>query len=153
MVWWLWGSFAVYDLDLVLMVSVPVLLGILALYFFARDLNALSMGDEEAMHLGVDAQKLKKIMIVLTALITGAVICVSGMIGFVGLIVPHMVRIVAGHNHKVLIPAACITASVFMILCDLLSRTLFAPVEIPVGVITAVVGSPVFVILLKRRFN
>ncbi|MCX5669443.1 MAG: iron ABC transporter permease [Candidatus Omnitrophica bacterium] len=148
--WWLWGSLQVYDYKLLLLVAFPVILGICVIYFFAQDLNAISMGEEAAMHLGIDAQNIKKILILVTALISASLICICGIIGFVGLIVPHMMRLVVGPNHKVLIPMTCLAASIFMILCDLMSRTLFSPVEIPIGVITAIIGAPVFIILLKK---
>lgn len=148
--WWLWGSLDVYDYRLMLLVSIPVIAGIAAIYIFSQDLNAIIMGEEEAMHLGIDTQKIKKALILITALITASLICVCGIIGFVGLIVPHMMRLVVGPNHKTLIPATCLAASIFMIACDCLSRTLFAPVEIPIGVITAIIGAPVFILLLKK---
>lgn len=148
--WWLWGSLQVYDYKLLLLVAFPVILGICVIYLFAQDLNAISIGEEEAMHLGIDTQNIKKILILITALITASLICICGIIGFVGLIVPHMMRLIVGPNHKILIPTTCLAASVFIILCDLLSRTLFAPVEIPIGVITAIIGAPVFIILLKK---
>ncbi|MDD5044800.1 MAG: iron ABC transporter permease [Candidatus Omnitrophica bacterium] len=150
MTWWLWGSFQVYDYKLVLAVAFPVVLGIAAIYLFAQDLNAISLGEEEAMHLGIDTQGIKKILILITALITASLICICGIIGFVGLIVPHMIRLIVGPNHKVLIPISCLAASIFMIGSDLLARTLFAPLEIPIGVITAIIGAPVFILLLKR---
>ncbi len=148
--WWLWGSLQVYDHKLLLLVALPVVLGICAIYLFSQDLNAISMGEEEAKHLGIDTQGIKKILILITAIITSSLICICGIIGFVGLIVPHMMRVVVGPNHKVLIPVTCLAASVFVVLCDLLSRTLFSPVEIPIGVITAIIGAPVFIILLKK---
>jgi len=148
--WWLWGSLQVYDHKLLLLVAFPVVLGICAIYLFSQDLNAISMGEEEAKHLGIDTQGIKKILILITAIITSSLICICGIIGFVGLIVPHMMRMVVGPNHKVLIPTTCLAASVFVVLCDLLSRTLFSPVEIPIGVITAIIGAPVFIILLKK---
>jgi iron complex transport system permease protein len=148
--WWLWGSMQVYDHRLVMLVAIPVILGVCVVYLFSQDLNAISMGEEEAMHLGIDTQRIKKILILVTALITSSLICICGIIGFVGLIVPHMMRLVCGPNHKVLIPTTCLAAAVFMVACDLLSRTLFAPVEIPIGVITAIIGAPVFMFLLKK---
>lgn len=148
--WWLWGSLQVYDYKLLLLVAFPVILGIGIIYLFAQDLNAISIGEEEAMHLGIDVQNIKKILILITALITASLICICGIIGFVGLIVPHMMRLIVGPNHKVLIPTTCLAAAVFIILCDLLSRTLFSPIEIPIGVITAIIGAPVFIILLKK---
>ncbi|MFA6129640.1 MAG: iron ABC transporter permease [Candidatus Omnitrophota bacterium] len=148
--WWLWGSLQVYDYKLLFLVALPVVLGICGIYLFAQDLNAISMGEEEAMHLGINTQAIKKILILITAIITASLICICGIIGFVGLIVPHMMRLVVGPNHKLLIPVTCLAASIFVVLCDLLSRTLFAPVEIPIGVITAIIGAPVFIILLKK---
>jgi len=148
--WWLWGNLQVYDYKLILLVSIPVISGIIAIYIFSQDLNAISMGEEEAIHLGIDTQNIKKILILITALITASLICICGIIGFVGLIVPHMMRLVVGPNHKVLIPATCLAASVFMVACDIIARTVFAPVEIPIGVITAVIGAPVFMVLLKK---
>ncbi|MDD5561316.1 MAG: iron ABC transporter permease [Candidatus Omnitrophica bacterium] len=148
--WWLWGSLQVYDYKLLLLVALAVILGICGIYLFAQDLNAISMGEEEAVHLGINTQAIKKILIVITAIITASLICICGIIGFVGLIVPHMMRLVVGPNHKLLIPVTCLAASIFVVLCDLLSRTLFAPVEIPIGVITAIIGAPVFIILLKK---
>jgi iron complex transport system permease protein len=107
------------------------------------------MGEEEALHLGIDIENIKKILILITALITASLICICGIIGFVGLIVPHMMRMLTGPNHRTLIPAACLAAAAFMVVCDITARTLFAPVEIPIGVITAVIGAPVFIFLLK----
>jgi iron complex transport system permease protein len=148
--WWLWGSMQVYDYKLIGLVAIPVIAGIIAIYCFSQDLNAISMGEEEALHLGIDTQNIKKILILITALITASLICICGIIGFVGLIVPHMMRMVVGPNHKVLIPSTCLAAAVFMVGCDIAARSVFAPVEIPIGVITAVVGAPVFIFLLKR---
>lgn len=149
--WWLWGNLEVYDYRLMLLISMPVILGIAAIYVFSQDLNAISIGEEEAVHLGIDTQKIKKAVILITALITASLICVCGIIGFVGLIVPHMMRLVVGPNHKTLIPATCLAASVFMVGCDIFSRTLFSPIEIPIGVITAIIGAPVFIVLLKKK--
>jgi iron complex transport system permease protein len=150
MAWWLWGSMQVYDYRLIGLVAFPVISGIIAIYIFSQDLNAISMGEEEALHLGIDTQNMKKIIIAITALITASLVCICGIIGFVGLIVPHMMRMVVGPNHKVLIPVTCLASAVFMVGCDILSRTVFAPVEIPIGVITAMIGAPVFIILLKK---
>lgn len=148
--WWLWGSLQVYDYKLLILVAIPVLLGICIIYLFAQDLNAISMGEEDAIHLGIDTQNVKRILIFITALITASLICICGIIGFVGLIVPHMMRLLVGPNHKILIPVTCLAACIFMVICDLLSRMLFPPLEIPIGVITAIIGAPVFIILLKK---
>ncbi|MBU4311812.1 MAG: iron ABC transporter permease [Candidatus Omnitrophica bacterium] len=151
MMWWLWGNLQVYDLKLLLIVAIVVALGIIAIFILAQDLNAISIGEEEAMHLGINTEIIKKILFLITSLITASLVSICGIIGFVGLIIPHMMRFVVGPNHKVLIPTTCIAAAIFMIMCDLVSRTLLSPLEIPIGVITAVIGAPVFIILLRSR--
>jgi len=151
MTWWLWGSLQVYDPKLIAIVSLPVIMGIAVIYFFSQDLNALSIGEEESMHLGIDADRIKKLLILVSAFITAGLVCVCGIIGFVGLIVPHMMRLLAGSDHRRLIPLTCIAAAIFMVVCDIVSRTLFPPLEIPAGVITAIIGAPVFIILLKSK--
>ncbi|MBU1998805.1 MAG: iron ABC transporter permease [Candidatus Omnitrophota bacterium] len=149
--WWLWGSLQVYDYKLLILVSVVVFTGVLISYLFAQDLNAISIGDEEALHLGIDVEKVKKFLILVTALITAGLVSICGIIGFVGLIIPHIMRLVVGPNHKVLIPASLLSSAIFMVGCDILSRTIARPLEIPIGVITAIVGAPVFIMLLKRK--
>jgi len=149
--WWLWGNLQVFDFKLIFLVSVIVLLGIAIVYIFSQDLNAISVGEEEAIHLGIDVEQVKKILILVASLITASLVCICGIIGFVGLIMPHMMRLVVGPNHKKLIPTTCLASAIFMVACDILSRTLFAPLEIPIGVITAVFGAPTFIVLLKRR--
>lgn len=149
--WWLWGSLQVYDFNLLFIVSLIVLLGICAIYVFAQDLNAISIGAEEAMHLGIDVELTKKILILITSLITASLVSLCGVIGFVGLLMPHLVRLLSGPNHKTLIPLACLAAAIFMVACDILSRIIYPPLEIPIGVITAILGAPVFIILLRRR--
>jgi len=149
--WWLWGSLQVYDPVLIFIVSLVVLLGFLTIGFFAQDLNAISLGEEEAIHLGIQTEQVKKILFFVVSFVVASLVSLCGIIGFVGLIIPHAARFIVGPNHKVLIPTAGLLGAAFMVLCDLLSRTLFVPVEIPVGVITAVVGAPVFIIVLKNR--
>lgn len=149
--WWLWGSFQVYDFKLLFIVTLIVFSGIAAIYVFAQDLNAISIGDEEASHLGIDVESTKKILILITSLVTASLVCVCGIIGFVGLIVPHMMRLIVGPNHKILIPTSVIAAGIFMVVCDTISRAIFPPLEIPIGVVTAILGAPVFIILLRRK--
>ncbi|MFC1594536.1 FecCD family ABC transporter permease [Candidatus Omnitrophota bacterium] len=151
MLWWLLGSLQIFDLRLLFIVAAVVLIGISAVFILSQDLNAISLGEEEAVHLGVKIETIKKILFFITALITGALVSISGMIGFVGLIIPHMMRLIIGPNHRVLIPAACLGGAAFLVLCDTISRSLFPPVEIPIGVITALVGAPVFIVLMKRK--
>ena len=149
--WWLWGSLEVFDINLLSVIGLAVSISIAAIFVFSQDLNAVSIGEEEAAHLGIRIEEIKKLVFVITSFITAALICVCGMIGFVGLIVPHIMRYVVGPNHKVLIPASCIGGAAFMVICDTISRTICSPTEIPIGVITAVIGAPVFIILLKRN--
>ncbi len=149
--WWLWGSLEVYDLKMLFIVSGIVVLGITAIFMFSQDLNAISIGEEEALHLGINTEAMKKTIFFITSLVTASIVCVSGIIGFVGLIVPHMIRFIVGPNHKILIPCSCIAGAIFMVVCDILSRTSLSPFEIPIVVSTAVSGAPICIILLKRR--
>jgi iron complex transport system permease protein len=151
MVWWLWGSLQVYDTTLIALVALVVAAGIAVIFVFAQDLNAMSLGEEEAIHLGINAETMKKILFFTTSCITASIVCLCGVIGFVGLIIPHAMRFVVGPNHKVLIPSACVAAAIFMVACDMVSRTLFAPMELPIGVVTALAGTPIFVMLLKTN--
>jgi iron complex transport system permease protein len=151
MTWWLWGNLQVYDPKLLFIVSSVVFLGVAATYIFSQDLNAISIGEEEAIHLGIDIESVKKILILITSLLTASLVCICGIIGFVGLMIPHMMRLVVGPNHKVLIPTTCLSAAIFMVVCDTISRVVSPPIEIPIGVITAILGTPVFIVLLKRK--
>jgi iron complex transport system permease protein len=116
----------------------------------ARNYNLISIGDETATQLGVEVPKVKRLSYLLASLITGLVVSVSGVIGFVGLLVPHTCRMLFGPDHRLLLPASFLTGATFLILADVLSRTLLAPSEIPVGAITAAVGAPLFIWLLRR---
>ena len=149
--WWLWGSVQVYDLKLLSAAGLIVALGTAVIFILAQDLNAISLGEEEAIHLGVNIETIKKILFFTTSLVTAGLVSVCGIIGFVGLIIQHIARMLFGPNHRLLIPCACILGAAFMVFCDMFSRTLFAPLEIPIGVITALAGAPIFIILLKGR--
>ncbi|MFH1692348.1 MAG: iron ABC transporter permease [Candidatus Omnitrophota bacterium] len=149
--WWLWGSLQVFNFKLLCIVIGIVFSSVTVIFIFSQDLNAISIGEQQAHHLGIETHKLKIWLLGLTALITASLVSVCGIIGFVGLIVPHMMRLIVGPNHKILIPTTCFGASIFMILCDLCARTILPPVEIPIGVITAIFGAPIFIFLLKKR--
>lgn len=149
-IWWLWGSLEVFDFKLLLIVSSIVISSIVLIFVLSQDLNAISIGEEEAIHLGINIEATKKWLFFITSLITACLICICGTIGFVGLIIPHMTRLIVGPNHRLLIPASCLLASAFLVICDVISRTMFTPLEIPIGVITAIIGAPIFIILLKR---
>ena len=149
---WSLGSLAGSNWQKVL-ASGPVILGALACCaFLAKGLNALTMGEATANHLGVPVQRLKRIAIVAVAAATGASVAVSGGIGFVGIVVPHLLRLVIGPDHKYLLPASALLGAAFLLVADAVSRTIVAPAELPIGIITAAVGGPFFLwILLRKR--
>ncbi|MCH8933678.1 MAG: iron ABC transporter permease [Nitrospinae bacterium] len=148
---WLMGGLDITDYQTVWSICPFVIVGIGGLIYFSRDLNLISAGVQSAMSRGVDVVRTQKIGFVLGSLITGTVVAISGPIGFVGLIVPHIVRLIIGPDLRLLIPGSMFFGASFLILCDTVGRTLIAPAEIPVGVITAMLGGPFFIWLLKRQ--
>ncbi len=120
------------------------------LFWASRSLDLLSLGEEPALFLGVEVERLKRVLYVAASLLTAAAVAVSGIIGFVGLVIPHAIRMVWGHTHISLLPAAFLLGGVLLTSADALARTVFAPQELPVGVVTALVGVPVFAVLLRR---
>ncbi len=128
-----------------------VLIGTAIIYFFTRDLNMLAMGDDTAQHLGVNTENVRRFLLVIASLITAAAVCISGVIGFVGLIIPHMTRLIIGPDHRILLPTSVIIGAIFLVLCDSVARIATGASELPVGVITALVGTPFFIYLLRRR--
>ena len=150
MVRWLMGGLDVVDYRIVLRTLPVLLISYLLLFFYARTLNIISTSREIALSKGVPVEQVQKIVFIIASLITGLVVAVSGPIGFVGLIVPHFLRLLIGADHRYLIPASLFFGGAFMALCDTLARTLLAPVEIPVGIITALLGGPFFLYLLTR---
>lgn len=132
------------------LLAVPLAAALAYFMYLRNDLDALAMGDEEAWSLGVDAGRLKRRLLAAVSLITAFSVAFSGMIGFVGLIVPHAVRMVAGGNHGRLVPLAALAGGAFLLFADTLARTLLAPTEIPIGVVTALFGAPFFLYLAVR---
>lgn len=133
-------------------VMVPyALVGYICVSFFSRELNAMLLGEETASHLGVNTERVKKILLVGASLLVAAAVSTSGIIGFVGLVVPHFVRLVAGPDHRFLIPASALLGGSLLIATDTLARIVIAPSELPVGIITALIGAPMFIYLLKKR--
>ena len=147
---WLMGGLDITSYKTLLSISPMIFLGFGVLMVFSRDLNVISTGIQSAMSRGVEVIKVQKIGFIMASLLTGAVVALSGPIGFVGLIVPHIVRLVVGPDLRILLPASMFFGASFLILCDTLARTIIAPTEIPVGIITAMLGGPFFVWLLKR---
>jgi iron complex transport system permease protein len=150
-VFWLMGDFSFSNYQAVSMIFTYILFAFLILYFYARQFNLILSGEESALQLGVNVERLKLLSYLCASLITAASVSVCGLIGFVGLIVPHSVRLVFGPDHRLLIPASALVGASFLIASDTLGRTLLAPVELPVGVITATFGGPFFIYLLKTR--
>lgn len=148
---WTMGGFGAATWGALPAVTAVVVAGVLVLRGLGRPLDAMALGDETAASLGVDTDRLRRILFVLTAAMTGAMVAVSGVIGFVGLVVPHAVRITAGAGHRRVLTLAPLVGAVLMVWVDLASRVLAAPRELPVGVLTALVGVPVFVALMRRR--
>jgi len=124
--------------------------GMIAAPFLSRALNALLLGERDARHLGIRTEQVKKLAITLAALVVGAAVAVSGVIGFVGLVVPHLLRLAVGPDHRILIPGSALLGGVLLLGADLLARTLVAPAELPIGIVTAIVGAPFFLWLLLR---
>ncbi|MFQ5444126.1 MAG: FecCD family ABC transporter permease [Nitrospinales bacterium] len=148
---WLMGSLDITEYKTVLSICPLVFGGIAVLIFISRDLNLISSGVESAISRGVEVMKIQKVGIIAASMITGVVVAVSGPIGFVGLVVPHITRLIIGPDHRLLIPASMLFGASFLILCDAAARTVIAPTEIPVGIITAIIGGPFFVWLLRRQ--
>ncbi len=148
---WLMGSLTGPDFPTVLVLAVYLLLGVAVLVSQASALNLLTLGEEAARSLGVEVERVKRVLFAAAALLTGSVVAFSGLIGFVGLIVPHAVRLVFGADHRLLLIASGMIGGIFLMLADTVARTLLSPTEIPVGVVTALVGGPVFLYLLVRQ--
>jgi len=148
---WLMGSLATLGYAGLGSLAVTVLIGIGVLCAQGRNLNLLSMGEDPAQGLGLDVERIKRVIFVTTALLTGAAVAVSGLIGFVGMIVPHAVRMVLGPDHRLLLPASALVGGTFLAVADTVARSLWAPMELPVGVITALCGGPFFIYLLMSH--
>lgn len=145
---WLMGGFWLANWTQVKLTLVPVLLCFGVIYLYARDLNAMLLGEESAQTLGINVERVKRILLVLSALITAAAVSFTGTIGFVGLIIPHITRILVGPDHRILFPASALVGGIFLVWTDALARVLG---EMPVGVLTAFFGAPFFIYLLRRR--
>ena len=150
-IFWIMGSLEEPSWALI-WIAFFVSLACLALsYLFCLDMNALTLGEEEAIHLGIDVEKKKKLLFLIASLLTGISVSVTGLIGFVGLIVPHFMRMLVGYDHRVLLITSFLSGAGFLIFCDMLARTVIAPVELPVGVITGILGGTIFIYALSRR--
>ncbi len=149
--WWMLGSLQVTSVAILVGSAVCVLAGVLVSWGLARELDALALGTDMAHHLGVRTRLAVFGALAAATLAAGAAVALAGLIGFVGLIVPHAVRQVVGASHRRLVPAAALAGGGFLVVCDTLARTVCYPRELPVGVITALIGGPFFLVLLRRR--
>jgi iron complex transport system permease protein len=151
MMTWLMGTLSSPTYSGLVGVVVYLSISLLLLFSQMRVLNILALGEDAARSLGVDTERAKRFIFVLTALVTGAVVSVSGMIGFIGMVIPHAVRLAIGADHRLLLPASALVGGTFLMGADTMARTLIAPMEIPVGIITALAGGPFFIYLLLWR--
>lgn len=149
---WLMGSVSMRGWNYIAIILPFFIIGSLILIMNTQELNAMTFGEDRAKHLGVNVQRRKMWILIAGSILTGAAVAVSGTIGFVGLVIPHLVRRIWGPDHKHLLPLSLLVGSGFLILADLVARTIIAPSELPIGVITSLIGAPAFaLILLKRR--
>jgi len=150
-IFWLLGSLSMADKYSVYSVFAIVLVLVSILIFFSPRMNLLSLGEEQAFHLGVNVKQSRALIYIIASLIVGSLVSVSGIIGFVGLIVPHTTRLIFGSDNRKVLPFSFFVGAIFILISDIISRTLFQPTEIPIGAVTAFIGSPVFIYLLKSR--
>ncbi|MCK4261882.1 iron ABC transporter permease [bacterium] len=148
---WIMGSLEETNPSLIKLVSLIILIAIAISFLFSRVLNVLSLGEEEALHLGVNIERTKRTLFILGSLMAGAAVSVSGIIGFVGLLVPHFMRLLVGPDHRILLPTSCLAGGIFLVLSDTIARTIISPLELPVGVITGILGGSLFIYFLTKR--
>lgn len=148
---WLMGSVSMRGWEYIQIILPFFLIGSFLLLMNGNELNAMSFGEERAQHLGVNVKRRKMLVLTAGSILTGAAVAVSGTIGFVGLVIPHLTRLLWGPDHKHLLPLSMLTGSAFLILADLTARTVISPTELPIGVITSLIGAPVFAAILIRN--
>lgn len=150
-VFWIMGTLEEPSWLLIKVMLAASLIFLFLAYLFCLDLNALSLGEEEALHLGISIERTKRLLFIIASLLTGFSVSVSGMIGFVGLVVPHFVRMQVGDDHRILLGASFLAGATFLIFCDTLARTIISPLELPVGVITGILGGSLFIYALSKK--
>jgi iron complex transport system permease protein len=148
---WLMGDLSRASMKEIYVAALCLIVGFVLLYAQARKLNIIVQGEETAMHLGVNVERTKQWLLVVTSLIISVAVSLAGIIGFVGIMVPHLMRLVFGSDHRLLLPVSALFGASFLIVADTIARVVFAPAELPVGVITALCGAPYFIFLLKRN--
>lgn len=150
-IFWLMGGLWTADWEKVKISAFMVIFGVLMIYKQAWNLNVMLLGEEQASYLGIDIEHVKRYVLLFAALITASAVSVSGIIGFVGLIIPHIMRILTGPDHRILLPASALAGAIFLVSTDAIARVIMEPAELPVGIITALFGAPFFIYLLRKR--
>ncbi|MDD4569826.1 MAG: iron ABC transporter permease [Tepidanaerobacteraceae bacterium] len=149
---WLMGSLSGMSIRSVKFACIPILISLTVLYFMRWQINVLSLGDEEAKTLGVNTERLRLIIIICSTILTATSVCISGVIGWIGLVIPNLARLLVGSNYVYLLPATMVMGGTFLLVVDCVSRGLF-PVEVPLGILTAFIGAPFFIILLYKGWR
>ena len=149
-IFWIMGSLDEPDSKLIGLAVTVSILGLILSYLFVQPLNALRLGEDKARYLGINTDITIKILFIISSLLTGFCVAMAGVIGFVGLIIPHLIRLIAGSDYRILLISSFITGGSFLVLCDTIARTIISPNELPIGVITGLIGGTVFIIVLTR---
>lgn len=152
-VFWLIGNLSLAEKDNLIFVLPLTLTVVIILIVLSNKFNILSMGSDTAKQLGLDVSRLKSVTYVLVSIMIGTIVSVSGIIGFVGLLIPHICRMMFGNDNRIVFPASFFIGAAYLTFTDTIARTIAAPVELPVGAITALIGAPVFIYLLRKKFN
>ncbi len=149
--WWLFGSFANITWENAWIVFVPAMGVSVMAMFWAREFNLFMMGEEQAKQLGLNVRRFKQTMMIIASVLTAVCVAFCGIIGFVGLVIPHACRMALGSDHRLIMPASIVLGAMLMLFADLIARTIMSPLELPVGAITAMIGTPIFAYMLMRR--
>ena len=152
-VFWLIGNLSLAEKDNLVFVLPLTLIVVLILILLSNKFNILSMGSDTAKQLGLEVSRLKNFTYILVSLMIGTIVSVSGIIGFVGCLIPHICRMIFGTDNRIVFPASFFIGAAYLTFADTIARTIAAPVELPVGAITALIGAPVFIYLLRKKFN
>ncbi|RCW41172.1 MULTISPECIES: iron ABC transporter permease [unclassified Halanaerobium] len=150
-IYWLMGSLAAASWSDIYMILPYFIIALIIIIFYLKELNIILLGEENAVHLGVNAEKVKLIMLGAASLLTASVVSVSGSIGFIGLVIPHIARMLVGPDHRKLMPLAAFLGGGFLLISDNIARSIMPPLELPVGIITAIAGGPYFIYLLRKK--
>ncbi len=149
-VFWIMGSLDEPDMSLIYITLVMSLVSLVASYFFVQPLNALRLGEEKAKHLGINTDTTIKLIFLMASMLAGVCVAVAGVIGFVGLIIPHLMRLLVGSDYRILLVSSFLSGSIFLVLSDVIARTIISPNELPIGVITGIIGGVVFLLMMSR---